>query len=132
MKGSENVKIRKPYANDVRKYKNFEFASLHLHKKYKIVKLTKRVLEGIRMSNALKWAGYFAIITGIIIAIYLITSLKVIDINAIDYQSPHPYRWLYASLVLAVTMPTGLMSVAASSSRKEIHRLHIRRERTEK
>ncbi|MFB5198053.1 hypothetical protein ACE198_24705 [Neobacillus sp. KR4-4] len=84
------------------------------------------------MSNALKWAGYFAIITGIIIAIYLITSLKVIDINAIDYQSPHPYRWLYASLVLAVTMPTGLMSVAASSSRKEIHRLHIRRERTEK
>ena len=66
------------------------------------------------MSNALKWAGYFAIITGIIIAIYLITSLKVIDINAIDYESPHPYRWLYASLVLAVTVPVGLLSVAAS------------------
>jgi hypothetical protein len=66
------------------------------------------------MSNALRWAGYFAIATGIIIAIYLITSLKVIDINAIDYESPHPYRWLYAFFVLAVTMPTGLMSVAAS------------------
>jgi hypothetical protein len=66
------------------------------------------------MSNALRWAGYFAIATGIIIAIYLVASLKVIDINAIDYESPHPYRWLYAFLVLAVTMPTGLMSVAAS------------------
>jgi hypothetical protein len=66
------------------------------------------------MSNALRWAGYFAIATGIIIAIYLITSLKVIDINAIDYESPHPYRWLYAFFVLAVTLPTGLMSVAAS------------------
>ena len=66
------------------------------------------------MSNALRYAGYFAIITGIVIAIYLITSLKVIDINAIDYESPHPYRWLYASFVLAVTMPIGLMSVAAS------------------
>lgn len=67
------------------------------------------------MSNALKWAGYFAIITGIIIAIYLVASLKVIDINAIDYEAPHPYRWLYAFFVLAVTVPTGLMSVAASS-----------------
>jgi hypothetical protein len=67
------------------------------------------------MSNALRWAGYFAIITGIIIAIYIITSLKVIDIDAIDYESPHPYRWLFAAFVLAVTTPTGLMSVAASS-----------------
>ena len=66
------------------------------------------------MSNALRWAGYFAIATGIIIAIYLVASLKVIDINAIDYESPHPYRWLYAFFVLAVTLPTGLMSVAAS------------------
>jgi hypothetical protein len=66
------------------------------------------------MSNALKWAGYFAIITGIIIAIYLITSLKVIDINAIDYEAPHPYRWLYAALVLAVTTPVGLLSVSVS------------------
>jgi hypothetical protein len=66
------------------------------------------------MSNALRWAGYFAIATGIIIAIYLIFSLKVIDINAIDYESPHPHRWLYAFFVLAVTTPTGLMSVAAS------------------
>lgn len=67
------------------------------------------------MSNALRWAGYFAIATGIIIAIYIIFSLKVIDINAIDYESPHPHRWLYAFFVLAVTTPTGLMSVAASS-----------------
>jgi hypothetical protein len=66
------------------------------------------------VSNALRWSGYFAIATGIIIAIYIISSLKVIDINAIDFESPHPYRWLYAFFVLAVTMPTGLMSVAAS------------------
>lgn len=70
------------------------------------------------MSNALRWAGYFAIVTGVIIAIYLISSLKVIDLNAIDFvaeESPHPYRWAYAFFVLAITVPTGLMSVAVSN-----------------
>ncbi|WP_223591098.1 hypothetical protein [Neobacillus bataviensis] len=69
------------------------------------------------MSNALKWAGYFAIAVGTIIAIYIVTSLKVIDISAIDFvseEAPHPYRWLYAGFVLAVTLPIGLMAVTVS------------------
>ncbi|MFZ7945651.1 hypothetical protein [Neobacillus sp. 19] len=69
------------------------------------------------MSNILKWSGYFAIVTGIIIAIYLISSLKVIDISAIDYiaeEAPNPYRWLYAFFVLAVTIPMGLLAVTVS------------------
>ena len=69
------------------------------------------------MTNALKWAGYFAIVTGVIIAIYFISSLKVIDISALDFvaeDAPNPYRWAYAFFVLAVTVPIGLMSVAAS------------------
>jgi hypothetical protein len=69
------------------------------------------------MTSALRWAGYFAIIVGLIIAIYLISSLKVIDINALELiaeESPHPYRWAYAFFVLAVTTPIGLLSVAAS------------------
>ncbi|MGG1679706.1 hypothetical protein ACIFOT_28895 [Neobacillus sp. NRS-1170] len=57
------------------------------------------------MANALKWAGYFAIITGVIIAINLIFSLRMIDSD---------YRWYYAVFVLAVTIPIGLMSVAVS------------------
>ncbi|MEH7374938.1 hypothetical protein [Neobacillus drentensis] len=69
------------------------------------------------MRNALCFAGYFAIATGIIIAVYIITSLKIVDISAIDFvaeESPHPYRWLYASFVLAVTVPIGLMAVTVS------------------
>jgi hypothetical protein len=70
------------------------------------------------MTSALRWAGYFAIIVGLIIAIYLISSLKVIDINALELlaeESPHPYRWAYAFLVLAVTLPIGLLSVVTSN-----------------
>jgi hypothetical protein len=70
------------------------------------------------MSNALKWAGYFAIVVGVVIAIYLVTSLKVIDISNADFlaeATPNPYRWLYAGFVLAVTVPVGLISVAAST-----------------
>jgi hypothetical protein len=69
------------------------------------------------MANALRWAGYFAIIIGVIIAIYIISSLKVIDMNALNFvaeEAPHPYRWVYAFFILAVTTPIGLMSVAAS------------------
>jgi hypothetical protein len=70
------------------------------------------------MSNVLKWSGYFAIITGIIIAIYLISALKVIDVSAIDFvaeEAPNPYRWLYAFFVLAVTLPVGLTAVTVSN-----------------
>jgi uncharacterized membrane protein len=56
------------------------------------------------MANAIKWAGYFSIITGVIIAINIIYSLRMID----------SYRWYFAFFVLAVTIPIGLMSVAVS------------------
>ena len=69
------------------------------------------------MRNALCLAGYFAMAVGVIIAIYIVTSMKVIDISAIDFvaeEAPHPYRWLYAGFVLAVTMPLGMMAVTIS------------------
>ncbi|WP_223596686.1 hypothetical protein [Neobacillus bataviensis] len=69
------------------------------------------------MRNALCLAGYFAIAVGIIIAIYIVSSLKVIDISAIDFvadEAPHPYRWLYAGFVLAVTLPLGMLAVTVS------------------
>jgi hypothetical protein len=83
-----------------------------------VVKFTYKYSGGIRMSNVLKWSGYFAIITGVVIAIYIISSLKVIDISSVDFlaeASPNPYRWLYAGFVLAVTLPTGLMAVTISN-----------------
>jgi hypothetical protein len=81
------------------------------------VEFTYNYSGGIPMRNALCLAGYFAIAVGVIIAIYIVTSMKVIDISAIDFvaeAAPHPYRWLYAGFVLAVTLPTGLTAVAVS------------------
>jgi hypothetical protein len=114
--------VNKPSANCSAKLTKFlttgdAYKRPSLHNICHAVKLTKRESEGIRMTNALRWAGYFAIVTGIIIAIYIISSLKVIDISALDFvakEAPHPYRWLYAFFVLAVTTPTGLMSVVVA------------------
>jgi hypothetical protein len=52
-----------------------------------------------------------------IVVATLISSLKVIDITALNFvveEAPHPYRWVYAFFILAVTTPIVLMSVAAS------------------
>jgi hypothetical protein len=57
------------------------FHARPLHTMEYAVNFTYHYSGGIRMSNVLKWSGYFAIITGVVIAIYIISSLKVIDIS---------------------------------------------------
>lgn len=69
------------------------------------------------MAKALNWSGYFALITGVIVALYIISSMKVIDVDTVDLvvkEAPHPYRWAFALFTLAVTTPIGLLSVAAA------------------